>query len=203
MLSESETWPHVLVDLLTYGLNGLNAKGDNLPLAILKPVSESETWLHLRCVHVLDGVLLNDMYPFCFFELVSVLIRLSLAVLKEGFIASCDFLVFRLVLESVTLLDLVNGERSLVFSFKLDLESMTRPSGLFLLIDADRVILLKVEMRSDSVTLVGLLLPGLRGLDAINDWFALFTFKRPDKECGNDFVTRNFDVPVSTNLIFN
>jgi hypothetical protein len=49
-----------------------------------------------------------------------------------------------------------------------------------------------------------LLLPGLRGLDVIDDRFTLFVLEmRPDNDGGNDLVTCNFRVPVSINSMHN
>jgi hypothetical protein len=92
------------------------------------------------------------------------------------------------------------------------LESDTLPpSYIFLLAElevdtnGDWFPLLILLLRSDSdETLAVLLLPGLRGLDVIDDRFTLFVLEmRPDNDGGNDLVTCNFRVPVSINSMHN
>ncbi|RDX80215.1 hypothetical protein CR513_39264, partial [Mucuna pruriens] len=81
LLSESETWPHVLF-LVAQGLKGLNANnGDNLALVTFKPLSKSES--HLLPVHVFE--VLNGWIGVSTFKLASVLARLNLPGIEEGF----------------------------------------------------------------------------------------------------------------------
>jgi hypothetical protein len=83
-------------------------------------------------MNVLEGLIGGvEMNPFCILTLVVLLVlltRLILIGLEEGFKGSCGFLVFTQL----------NGDWSLVFTFKLDLESDTLPpSYIFLLAELE------------------------------------------------------------------
>lgn len=69
------------------------------------------------------------MNPFCILTmlLLVLLTRLIRVGLEEEFIVSCDFFVF----------NLLNGDWSLVFRFKLGLESETLPPCIFFLTELE------------------------------------------------------------------